>query len=95
MDQARRVLAVAARKQKENEREKSRKEDRYLELLRDYSKQKDITVESVWGAGVEALLASHSAYKALEAGEREALFVSFIAKLVLKKKVCASPVYCT
>jgi hypothetical protein len=38
----------------------ARTAERYLALLKDYSKQKDITVESSWGAETIELLSAHS-----------------------------------
>ena len=61
-------------------------ERRYLDLLRDYSKQKDITKESVWGSEAMALLSDHSAYQALTTLGSELpqrLFEEFVAKLAL------------
>jgi hypothetical protein len=81
------LIAASEREAKEAARAREKREDRFLSLLKDYAKDKEITVDDSWGESMVALLEGHSAYKAIESDvERARLFGEFKLKLVEKKK---------
>ena len=80
------LVAASIREGKEAARESEKKEERFLALLKDYAKDKEITVADSWGESMVALLEGHSAYKAMDSDEHRArLFGDFVAKLERKK----------
>ena len=80
------LVAASSREGKEAARESEKKAERFLALLKDYAKDKEITVADSWGESMVALLEGHSAYKAMDSDEHRArLFGEFLAKLERKK----------
>ncbi len=80
------LVAASVREAKEAARVTAKKEERFLALLKDYAKDKEITAEDSWGESMVALLEGHSAYKAMDNDEHRArLFGEFMVKLEKKK----------
>lgn len=80
------LLRTLQRQAMEADRVKVKVGEKFVDLLKDYSRDKDITVDSVWGTEMEALLSSHSVYAKIDVADRSKLFAEFIEKLVQKKK---------
>jgi hypothetical protein len=80
------LVAASVREAKEAARASAKKEERFLALLKDYAKDKEITADDSWGESMVALLEGHSAYKAIDSDEQRArLFGEFKVKLEKKK----------
>lgn len=80
------LVAASIREAKEAARAQAKKEERFLALLKDYAKDKEITVEDKWGESMIALLEGHSAYKAMDSDDhRSRTFDEFMVKLEKKK----------